>query len=122
MAAAYADEEKAGSEEAREAAPGTQGSQLTSSASPGSEDRVELGDAPLGPAQDGSLADAFPPVPSDGDGADHQEKEEEERKEEEEEEGQAPRRSLRPRNAAGAVVHPPKTPADRVFRRGGGRN
>jgi hypothetical protein len=117
MTAPAAEAKEPGSEEAREAAPGTQGSQMTSSASPGPNDRVELGDAPLGPAQDGPLTDVSPPEPP-ADGAQALQKEEEQVDKEEE---KTPRRELRPRNSAGYVVNPPKTPPSGVFRKGGGR-
>jgi hypothetical protein len=111
-APAAAGTESAGSEVASGAAPGTTGAQMTPSASPGSDDRVELGGAPLGPAEDGSHANVTPPVAPDGGMGDV-----------EEEAGQEPprRRQLRPRNAAGGVMHPPKPEPDRVFRKGGGR-
>lgn len=112
-AAAAAEGQKAGSEVTSGAAPGTLGTQMTPSASPVSDDRVELGGAPLEPTRDGSPEDATPPaVPvADKEGI-----------EEGWDEEPPPKRQLRPRNAAGAVVTPPKPKPERVFRKGGGRN
>jgi hypothetical protein len=112
MATAGAEAEEAGSEEARGAELEPQGTLMTPPASPGSEDRAEVGDGSLGPALEGLPTDVSPPdPPSDGatEPADRAEGEE------------LPRRSLRPRNAAGSVVYPPKDPPRQVFRKGGGR-